>query len=608
MREIGIPIGSQTFLSSSIDALVVIEQDNWAHEPTDLTHAYQYQPLIMEGDLAVAREEIAVPVKKGNATETKRARGSETIGGGLTINASIADGTPLLLSMYTQTLQPEWNILGGTGQVLPSAVDVVANTADLSSAAAQTVADNLSNTTNPVQLTITPVPELVNIVSAGSISSDGTLTLADDLDAGGTDLDGTRVLSFSLAGTPALTNPATPGTFTIMYTDTAMTSQTSTVSFANTELTSTKMVTLTDLDHIDSIANAGFNAGTVTVTTPNPNTIALATGVVVASIEVWGTDASDNQIVEEVEFTNSTRLDPQTTDLYFKTVTDVYAANAATHQLVATGGSRTAGWSDGNFSITARDTAVRVIFRPQDDEIVRYWALEYAKGGRPATYYGLVPTTITFAISRDATRTDTLTFLGRRGEPGQNLAKEGIVYDPGGSTTYPQKTDISTLELSDPNVYVGWQAYLSLDGVIQPLIDCTFTSEQGLIDSNINSGVIYNVGPPVRDALRMLTISATVQDSRQMDYWGVFRNGRTIPNCRIIFRNNAYGAFAAQESWIFEKVQITSSVDPATSGQSRITVSLEIMAFSDEFGDPNDYRVEAHLPRYVAPRTYALSA
>ena len=606
MREIGIPIGSQSFLSSSIDALVVVEQNNWAHEPTDLTYAYAFQPLIQEGDLAVAREEIAVPVKKGNATETKRARGSETIGGGLTINASIADGTPLLLAMYTQTLEPEWNILGGTGQVLPSSVNVVANTADLSSVAAQTVADDLVSTTNPVQLAINPVGDQVSVVNAQNVAPGTAVTIADDLGSTGTDIEGNLPVTVSL-DSAALTSATVPGTITIVYDDQAGMAQTTVFTFANDVLATPQVMTL-DIDEVTSVTPAGFSAGTVSVTATNPNSVTLASGVVVASIEVWGTDASDNQIVEEVEFTNSTKLASQTTDLYFKTVTDVYAANAATHQLVATGGARTAGWSDGNFSITARDTAVLAIFRPQDDEVVRYWAIEYAKGGRPATYYGLVPTTITFAISRDATRTDTLTFLGRRGEPGQNLAKEGIVYDPGGSTTYPQKTDISTLELSDPNVYVGWQAYLSLDGVIQPLIDCTFTMEQGLIDSNINSGEIYNVGPPVRDALRMLTISATVQDSRQMDYWGVFRNGRTIPNCRIIFRNNAYGAFAAQEAWIFEKVQITASVDPATSGQSRITVSLEIMAFSDEFGDPNDYRVEAHLPRYVAPRTYALSA
>ena len=606
MREIGQRVANLDFTSSSIDQLIVIEQDNYGDEPTTLQHAYRYQPLIASGDLAVQRSEIEIPVKKGNASQNKMARGSETIGGGLTINASTADGTPLLLAMYTQSLEPTYNILGGTGTTLPSPVTVVANTADLTSTSGATVADSLSTTNNPVQLTVTPVADQITAVNAQDVSAGTALTIADNLSSTGTDVEGMLPVTVSLASA-TLSDNAVPGTITIVYQDPDGDSQTAVFTFANSALADPQTRTL-NIDEITSVTPAGFSAGTATVTASNPSTVALESGVIVASIEIWGTDYSDNQIVEEVEYTSSNLLVAQTTDSYFKTVTNVFAANAASHANVATGGSRTQGWSDGNFQITARDTAVKVTFRPQDDEIVRYWTIEYAKGGKPYVYYGIVPTGVAFSIARNTARQDTLTFLGRRGEPNTNLAKDGIVYNPNGTTTFPQETDASGLEFADQDVYVGWQAFLEMDGVIQPLITAEFAMEQGLVDSEINTGEIYNVGPPVRDALRSLTITATVQDSPQMDYWGVFRNGRTIPNVRMIYRNNAYGEFPSEEAWIFPQAQITASPDPATAGQSRITVNLTIMAFGDEFGDPNDYRVEANLPRYTAPRTYTLSA
>ena len=609
MREIGQSIGSLDFLSSSIDQIIILEQDNWSHEPTDLTLAYQYQQLVTSGDLAVARTEIPIPVKRRNAGQSKMARGKETIGGGLTIAASIADGNPLLLAMYTQTLAPTYHIRGGTGTTYPAVETVVANTADLTTVSAATVADDLSSTRNPVQLTVTPQGTAVTIVNAQDISAGTAVTIAENLasgNPGSTDIEGNLPVTVTLASA-TLTAAATPGTITIVYNDTAGDSQTAVFTFANNVLTTPQTRTL-DIDEVTSITPAGFSAGTVTVATMDPSTVTLATNVLIASIEIWGTDNWDRQIVEEIEWTSSNLLEAQTTDSYFKTVTHVFAANAATHANVAEGGTRAPGWSDGNFGITAQDVAVTATFSPQDQEQVRYWTVEYAKGGKPAVYYGLIATTVAFSIAENTAREDTITFLGRRGEPNTNLAKDTIVYDPNGTTTFPQQTDASALEFADPDVYTGWQCTLMMDGVPQPMQTAEFSMEQGLVDSGIVANEIYNIGPPVRDALRSLTITATVQDSPQMDYWGVFRNGRTIPNVQLVFENNAYGSFPVRESWIFPQAQITASPDPATSGQSRITVNLTIMAFGEGFGNPNDYRVETDLPRYIAPRTYTLSS
>ena len=603
MRQIGTLIQDQNFNSASTDQVVAIQQNNWAHEPTDLTDVLPFVFFVTSGDLAVQSNKIANPVKKGNASENKMIRGPQTIGGGLTITGSISDSGPLLHAWYTQSLNPEWTILGGTGQTYPSTVTVIDDTADLTATGAATIADDLSSTDNPVRLQVRFHADEIRIVDAQNLAPGTALTLADNLSSTGTDVEGMLPVEVSLASA-TLSDPAVPGTIVIVYQDPDGNSQTATYTFANNALATPQTQTL-NIDEVTSVTPTGFAAGTATVDTINPTTVALDSGVTEASLEIWGTDYWDRQIVEEIPVNSTNLLESQTTDLYFKTVTHVFAATSASHLTVPQGGSRVQGWSDGNYSIVANDTATHVTVRPQDRKLARFMAVEYAKGENPNMYYGLIPNTVTFSISREAARTDTITFLGRRGLPNTNLAKEGIVYDPNGVTTYPEKTDISSVTRTNFETYSGWQAELQLDrDEPEAATDFSMTLENGLSDAGIVSGEVYNVAEPVRDGLRMLTISATVRSSREQDYWELFSEGLTIPDVKIIFRNNQYGGFPVEEAWIFPTAEITASVDPATTGQSSITVSLEIKAFDESFGDPNDYRIESKIPRYTAPRIY----
>ena len=607
-RQISVPIDNQDYTSSSVDQLVIIEQDNYAHEPVDISRAYRYQALITEGSLAVISTAIPVPVKKGNAAESAARSGPETIGNTLSINASVSDSGPLLAAMYTQANELGWRLRGGTGQTLPAAQTVVANTGDLTSIVAQTIADNLSSTVNEVQVTVTPIVGDIDVVTAQSITTDGNLTLADALDTGATDFSGTTVLSFTLAGTPGLASADTPGTYTIVYEDLSGNSQTVIVSFANTELASTKTATLTDMDHIDSIANAGFNAGTVTITTPDQAAVTLADGVSRAAIEIWGTDANGNQISEEISFTAANRLAPQTSDKFFADITHVFAAsyNSLFSGDEDTDRTLVAGWSVGNFQMTARDEAVVVIARPQDQRQNRFWTIEYAKGGKPSTYYGLNVDQVTFTLARDATRIDQLTFLGRRGVVNQNLAKEVPTVDPPtGRTTYPAKTDISSLEFANPDVYVGYSAFLEIDGVRQPITTLSMTLTNGFIDAGLATGVKYNQGKSIRNAMRMCQIAFTVRDSFQQDYFNLYTNDIPLDNVNIVWFFEAEGAFGYRETWSFPQCKIMAAPDPATAGQAAIDNPITMNAFDESFGDPMDYSIRMELPRYVAPRTYS---
>ena len=823
MRELGHSIDSLDFLSSSNDRLIIIEQDDWEHEPIDITHAYLHQPFLISGDLGIQRTEITVPVRLRGPVQPKMKRGKETIGGGITLAASIADSSPLLFSMYTQTLQPEWYILGTTSRTFPDPVTVVASPGDLATTLRAPLADNLASTRNPIQLTATPisnditvvnnqnlapgtalqiddtlgppgtdVPVTTNLVisfsnaaltdpsgtgtltivyldgsrtrrthietlTAGHISStnhpiyiaaervisitpsgfsagtisvmtnpatliiaqgnrgftysmpilddlgptgsnisgmlpitvdiggrigsafyitvtlnyedpDGTalsesfsfnvrrgsgggtqtrtlnigrvtsvsvsptgassydtynrgsvtiprpgttiatdqdlssgdpITLINVLDAGGSNISGSFGVKTELTNA-ALTTPATPGTITIVYRDPDGNNQTATYSFANNAL-STEQSQILRVDELVSVTPSGFSAGTASVVVSDIPVI--ADNVPVASLQISGTDNWDRPISEELQWTPSTVDEPRTTEYYYKTVTAVHAASAASH----TAAMRVPGWTAGTYQLTGQNTSIIATFRPQDKEAIRFWTVEYAKGGKPNVYYGLIANSVSFSIAENTAREDTITFLGRRGEPNTNLAKTGVVYNPDGSTTFPEATDDSSLQFASEDIYTGWQAFLEFDGNIQPLITCEFTMELGYVDSQLTANQIYNIGKPVRDGLRSITLNATVSDSKQMDYWGIFRNGRTIPDVKMIFRNAADGAFPVIEAWMFPQAQITASPDPAVSGQGRINVNLTVVPFNDKIGDPNDWRVETNLPRYTAPRTYTLS-
>ena len=612
MREVSIPISGQDFLSSSVDQIVVIEQDDYAHEPTDLTNASSHIPLITEGDLVVSSSTIDVPTKRGNAAESRPARGSETISGSLSLNASVSGSFPLLAAMYTQATQLSWNILGGTGQVLPPEVEVVSN-GDLTSTAPMAIADGLQFTDNPVQLNVALVPENINVVSAASIASDGTVTINDDLTNDSADISGNITFTITLSSA-ALASSSTPGTVTFDYTVTTGGTKSTNlvVSFADGELADTKTITLNDLETVDSVTVAGFNAGTITITAPNPNTIALASGVTSASVEVWGTDHADVQIYEEVTFTAANLHTSQTTDKYFKTVSHSFAAE--TNSLF-TGDENTdrvlvQGWSDGNVDITARDSAVAVTARPNDRLFRRFWTIEYSKGGKPNVYYGLIVNEMSYSIARDGTRVDALSFMGRRGEPNTNLSGTTVTIDPTtGRPSYPQPTDISGQSFADSKVFVGWECRVYVDGTeignILPLTTGSFTFTQGMEDANIVSGDRFNTGKPIRNSKRMLVGSFTLRDALQQRFFYLYRNNVPLRNVKIRWSYNAEGEFPYIEDWDFPEMYITSAPDPATSGQSAVDNTLNVRSADESAGDePLDFSITAHLPQYTAPRTY----
>ena len=165
-----VPAGLTTTQFGNVTQIIIAESVNWSSEaatdPTPLIVApngatsggdfYPQQLRVAGADIAREGTTIAQSEFDGSAAKSKDAAGAYDVANSIDFLLS-GNGTGLLFRNLTQTKNPLWNILNGTGTTLPATVNVVANTALLKSTSEDaTIADDLSSTTNPAQLVVTP--------------------------------------------------------------------------------------------------------------------------------------------------------------------------------------------------------------------------------------------------------------------------------------------------------------------------------------------------------------------------------------------------------------------------------------------------------------------
>ena len=156
--------------SGNVSQVLIAEQANYADEgQTDASRPrvqpesgqptggdfYKFQPRINSADIAAEGTTIENTFLDGSAAQSQDAPGRSNIANGMSIALS-GNGTALALRMLTQDKNPTWNIYGGTGTTIPAEVTVVASTPLSDGGTNPSIADNLSSTTNPVQLVYTP--------------------------------------------------------------------------------------------------------------------------------------------------------------------------------------------------------------------------------------------------------------------------------------------------------------------------------------------------------------------------------------------------------------------------------------------------------------------
>ena len=320
-----------------------------------------------------------------------------------------------------------------------------------------------------------------------------------------------------------------------------------------------------------------------------------------ASIQIWGKDFLGRDINEEITYSRDDRLMAKTSLYYYSTIDYIFALKTGTYS-----NDDISGWSSGNFTITARDTAVEVRFKPQDKKPVRFWAIEQTKGGKPYVYYGVIPSSYTFSIDKSSIRMDTISCLGRRGFVEQNLAGDTLRSVPGTGISYPEQTDISSLDTASKETYSNWQALLQIGGEIIPLQSCTFTVSQNFEDSGIKTLSEYNAQPPINRSGRVIRVDATLIDYEGSTFYTKFKNNETLTGLEIIYRNQIEGNFPTEEIYHLPESKIMHFQDPENPGTGPLILSLGIESIDTGNGGANDLIISSKIPRYVPIMRYSV--
>ena len=312
---------------------------------------------------------------------------------------------------------------------------------------------------------------------------------------------------------------------------------------------------------------------------------------------IGGTDNDDKAISETVAFTDPLPSGNRTanTQLWYKTVDSVSSA----------------GWGSGNFGVTGQDKSARVIFTPQDDDLVAFWTVEATKGVVPNVYDGVIVENATMEITREGLIAFTCSVLGREARLYTNLSGATLAYNEtaGGSnraerTTITRTGSNGILEAS-PDVYAGWQCEISGGNDIpMAAVDTTLTMNQELVYTNV-TGSRFQVTKPGRGAKRMLQIEASTVYAPENNYSDYFNSNQTLQNVQITWKQSGLGAYPYELTLEVPEMQLTADPDPAVTDLGIIFQNVVMKAIKPENVNIDyDYRFIARYSDYAPVRVY----
>ena len=420
----------------------------------------KFQGVPSAVDLALAGALIDPGLFTGTRTRSEgypgilRGQGGVVLGGSLLL-------APAIFRMLLQDKNPSWHILGGTGVTIPAEKTVV-SAQPLAAMTDKTVAEDLTSVTNPVRLTVTPkagTAATVNVVDAQDLDTDGSITVADDL----SDYDVPFAFTVTPTNATTLSDTTEPATIVIEGTDAQGRVQVDTLSFPNADK-STAQTTSKKFIQITDVTVEGWSAGKVTLSVSLVAAVTLGDGIEYSRVRIQGKDAQGNGIADNLVFTDDNKSDTQTTTRYFAEVTKVTSS----------------GWAGGAFEVKGRDTAARVTIKPQDEEIICLWNGELTRGIIPETIDDMLMSQITIAISREEVMRYQCVFNFRDSVHQMNFGG-----DTGESA---RKTDASKLEFPVDDLFIGYQAGITVDGIRLAITEATLVINQQYTPSNVISG------------------------------------------------------------------------------------------------------------------------
>lgn len=270
-------------------------------------------------------------------------------------------------------------------------------------------------------------------------------------------------------------------------------------------------------------------------------------------------------------------------------------------------GVRTSGFSgvdDSNrtIGISVTDKAKVVTFVPNDSALVRFWLMEIVKGVVPNIYSGVIPTGMSFEISRDSAIIFNTSFTGRRDRQYRDLNNR--------EDTNAVKTAINgasnELAVASTEIMTGWQCEIVLNGQRAAFTDGTFNYQPNLTPTGAVSGKRWEEVKPVR-ATRNVNAELTAIYAPENNFAKVFKNNITIRNIEINLVHSPFGGFPWRVSFIIPQGHITSLPDVETP-QGLITQALNIKSFGSGIGlsAPDDMVIKADYSFYNPVRAFTI--
>ena len=329
------------------------------------------------------------------------------------------------------------------------------------------------------------------------------------------------------------------------------------------------------------------------------STASLNTGSSRGLVIFEGTDDEDTAITETFAFPNPSGENEITSNLWYKTVTDV----------------KTSGWdkaSGKTYGVTATDRSTEVVFTPQDVDLVVFWTVYVSKGIIPNVYDGVIVENTTIDITRDGLIQFACTVLGRQARLYTNLAGETTQTSP--ARTYPARTAMQTtgdnaLQIAKSDIYSGLQTTITGENsdIEMSATDATVTINQELEYVNV-MGSRFQITKPARGNKRLFQLESTQVFSPGNNYSTYFESNQPMPNVRIIWKASGYGAYPYELVLEIPFMQLTADPDPAVTDFGTIYQNVVMKAVSDKSGRfPYDYRFIARYSDYVQVMTYTIA-
>ena len=355
--------------------------------------------------------------------------------------------------------------------------------------------------------------------------------------------------------------------------------------------------TLTDISG-NLISLSTFNDG-ISDTTSNPRKVpvrldatpsgAPGTGNI-GLVEIKGRDKDNLPIQEFLVWSGADAAAKKTKNYYIKL--DSYASS---------------GWeSSQTLAIAYTDTSHRVVYEPQDAELVAFWFVRLVRGITPTLFSGVIGNSFELALGRDTALEWNVTCLGKRSWPNRNL--RGIeATDPGsGPGTGGRVPLADSIGFADPNIFTGWQCELDIGGTRMALIDSTLSINQNLENSGVITGDRYEESQPFRGTDRDVMVDGTVVYSPENNLSQVFLDNVTLEDVQLNLRNRPRGGFYWLTRFVFPTTQINTNPDPASPRDGRISQTFNLKCFTEGVGGgPKDYRIETYVPDYSQVRDFS---